>query len=133
MKKQLLLILLAGIFTLASCSSDDDNGDTAEETIVATWNLTAVEPPIFDFSECPTNPTITFNENDSAEWTFFNADNECKGETDTGSWQQNSESNYTVVIPGYGSFDGTVNFQSSNEFTFKSSYESIPVVLYFEK
>ena len=132
MKKYFLLILLAGFFTLASCSSDDDGNDF-ERNIVATWNLTAVEPPLLDFSECSTNPTITFEEDETTEWTFYNADNDCEPETDTGMWNQNTGSNYTVTIPGFGSFDGTVEFQSENEFIFTSSYQTIPVVLYFEK
>lgn len=133
MKKYFLLILLAGFFTLASCSSDDDGGDNTETSIVATWNLTAVEPAVFNFSECPTNPTITFNDDETTEWTIYNSENDCEAETDTGIWRQNSASNYTVTIPGLGSFDGTVEFQNSNEFTFTSSYQTFPVTLYFER
>ncbi len=131
MKKHLLLILLTGIFIFASCSSDDDGATTGD--IEATWNLVASEPPLFDLEQCPNNPTITFNEDDTTEWTFYNAGNECAAESDSGEWQQNSDSNYTVTIPGYGSFDGTVVFQSEDEFTFSTSYQTFPVVLYFEK
>ena len=132
MKKYVLVFLIAGLFTMGSCSNDDDEPTTGGQ-IEATWTLAAVEPPIFDFSECPSNPTITFNDDDTTEWTFYNGDNDCAPETDSGQWEQNTGSNYSVTIPGYGSFDGIVEFQNEDEFTFTSSYQGFPVVLYFEK
>ncbi|WP_424494536.1 lipocalin family protein [Salinimicrobium sp. GXAS 041] len=131
MKKHVLLILLAAAtFSFTSCSSDDDGTTTGD--IKATWDLVASQPPLFDLEECPNNPTITFNENNTTEWTFYNADNDCQAETDSGEWTGDGN-DYSVSIPGYGSFDGTVEFQSEDEFSFTSSYNGLQVVLYFEK
>lgn len=133
MKKQILSILFIGIFTISSCSNDDD-GDNFEGNIVATWNLTAVEPPLLDISECPTEPIITFNDDETTNWTIYDADNNCETETDSGTWEQNSKSNYTITVPGLDTpIVGNVDFQNENEFTFKSTYQTIEVVLYFEK
>lgn len=134
MKKYLLLLAAFGFFFFSSCS-DDDDGDETQNSIVATWELTAVNPTIpgWDPSECPENPEITFSANGAANWTIYNSQNECAAVSSTGDWVQNSDGTYTMTIPGLGEFDGTVNFSGANRFTFNTSVQTIPVVLTFQK
>ncbi len=134
MKKYLLLLAAFGFFLFTSCSDDDDdNGE--EQTITATWELTGISPPIpgLDFSACPENPEITFNTNGTANWTLYDADNDCAAESSTGTWEKNDGNNYTVTIPDLGEVDGTVNFSGENMFTFTTIVQTIPVVLTFQK
>lgn len=134
MKKYLLLLAAFGLFFFSSCS-DDDDGDETQNSIVATWELTAVNPTIpgWDPSECPENPEITFSANGAANWTIYNSQNECAAVSSTGDWVQNSDGTYTMTIPNLGEFDGTVNFSGANRFTFNTSVQTIPVVLTFQK
>ena len=134
MKKYLLLLAAFGFFLFSSCS-DDDDGDAQENTIVATWTLTAVNPTIpgWDISTCSEKPEITFSGNGSADWTLYDAENDCAAVSSTGDWVKNSDGTYTMSIPDVGSYDGTVNFSGANKFTFNTSVQTIPVVLTFEK
>ena len=134
MKKYLLLLAAFGLFFFSSCSDDDDGGET-ENSIVATWELTAVNPTIpgWDLSACPENPEITFSTNGSADWTLYDSENDCAAVSSTGDWVKNSDGTYTITIPDTGEFNGTVNFSGANKFTFNTSVQTIPVVLTFQK
>ncbi|MDX1752498.1 MAG: lipocalin family protein [Salinimicrobium sediminis] len=134
MKKYLLLLAAFGLSLFSSCSDDDDGGET-ENSIVATWQLTAVNPTIpgWDLSACDENPEITFSTNGSADWTLYDSENDCAAVSSTGDWVKNSDGTYTITIPDVGEFDGTVNFSGANKFTFNTSVQTFPVVLTFEK
>lgn len=131
MKKHFILLLVAGLFAFTSCSSDDDA--TEEHTVVGTWNLVAMNPDVVGLDDCPNKPVITFQENGNADWTFYDPDNNCQASTDTGTWELNSGSQYTMIIPGFEPFQGTVEFSSSTQFTFTTTYSGITAVLTFEK
>lgn len=130
MKKYLLLLAAFGVFFLTSCSNDDDAG--SEPSIVATWKLTAMNPPVLDFS-CPEEHTITFNGNGTTNWTVYDSNNDCEGVSSAGTWQKNSDNSYSISVPDFGTFDGTVSFAGANKFTFLTVYQSVNVVLTFEK
>ncbi|NJW51681.1 lipocalin family protein [Salinimicrobium oceani] len=134
MKKYFFLLAAFGFFLITSCSDDDDNG-AENGTIIANWELTAVTPQIpgWDPSACPENPDITFTENGSAMWTLYDSENDCAEFSSSGTWEKNSDNTYTISIPNFGTFDGTVKFSGANKFTFTTSFQSIPVVLTFEK
>lgn len=134
MKKYLLLLAAFGLFFFSSCSDDDDEAE-AETSIVATWELTGVNPTIpgWNLSACSNNPEITFATNGSANWTLYDSENDCAAVSSSGTWVKNSDGTYTINIPGQGEFDGTVNFSGANKFTFNTSVQTIPVVLTFEK
>lgn len=132
-KKHLVFLLVAGLFSLSSCSNDDD-GDTQANTVVGTWTLVEITPAGFiDLEECPNKPVINFMEDLNAEWTFYTQDNNCEGSTDTGTWKQNSATEYTINVPDLGEITGTVTFNSSTNFTFSGSYNSFPFTMTFEK
>lgn len=131
MKKHLILLLVTGLFTFASCSSDDDAKE--EFTVVGTWNLVAMTPDVVGLDDCPDKPIIDFKDDNNAEWTFYDPNNNCQASTDTGTWQHNSGTQYTMVIPGYEPFVGTVEFSSSTRFTFTTTYSGVTAVLTFEK
>lgn len=132
MKKHLILLLVAGLFAFSSCSDDDDNAG-AEASIVATWNLTSINPPVLNLDECSEKPTITFNANGTADWTLYDADNDCTAVEASGTWEKNSATEYSVSVPGFESFDGTVDFKNQNEFTFLTSIQGVPVTFTFQK
>lgn len=133
MKKHLIFLLVAGLFAFTSCSSDDD-GSTSENTVVGTWKLESTNPTIpgLDPEECPSRPEITFNANETADWTFYSEET-CEATTDSGTWSKNSATEYSITIPDYGTFEGTVAFQSAQQFTFSTDYQGFPVQLTFVK
>lgn len=118
MKKQLLLILLAGIFTLASCSSDDDGGVENNDPIVGTWVLVGVNPPLINTDDCPEESTITFNDDNSGTAVFYLESNDCEPETTDGNWENKTNSQYVIEVPIFGRTEGTVEFEGSDEFRF---------------
>ena len=138
-KKHLILLLVAGMFSLTSCSNDDDD-DTSSYTVVGTWELESTNPQIpgLDPDACPNRPEITFNENDTTVWVYYSEENNCEGESSSGTWEKTSDTDYSITIPNYGTYEGTVNFESAQKFTFSTSYKldastSFPVQFTFEK
>lgn len=132
MKNHLILLLVAGLFSLTSCSNDDD-GTTEERTVVGTWTMVEMNPAAFNLEECPDKPIIIFHANENADWTFYSQDNNCEGQTDSGTWQQNSDTEYTINVPNFAELTGTVTFSSASMFTFTSTYQNVPFTLTFEK
>lgn len=135
MKKYLLLLAAFGFFLFTSCSDDDDDNGGETPSITATWELTGVNPtvPGWDFSACEENPEITFNADGTANWTLYDSENDCAEVNDTGTWEKNSDTNYTVEIPGVGEFDGTVAFSGENMFTFTTLVQTFPITFTFQK
>lgn len=136
MKKYLLLLAAFGLFFFSSCS-DDDGDDTNEYSIVANWNLTSVSPEIpgWDFMVCDQNPAISFQQNGTADWTLYDAENECAEVEDSGTWEKNEGNSYTVDIPQFGKVNGVVAFSGENKFTFTTTVPDLPfqVILTFQK
>ena len=132
MKKHLIYLFLASVFTLTSCSSDDDGGEETQ-SIVGTWALVSVQPPVFDPAECPQNPTITFNANNTTQSVFYDAENECAADNSTGTWEKLTDNTYRVTIPDFGPTEGTVNFSGANRFTFTTAVQGINVTMTFDK
>lgn len=131
-QKHLILLLVAGLFSMTSCSSDDE-GTTEERTVIGTWTMVSMNPAVIDLEECPDKPLITFQDDGNAEWTFYTQENNCQGSTDTGTWNQNSATEYTINIPNFGELTGTVNFSSASMFTFTSTYQNVLFTITFEK
>ena len=98
MKK--LLILSIAVFTLFSCSSnDDDNLDL----IVGTWTYTAIDGEVLD--DCDKKSQVTFNENNSySTKSYYTENGDCVLEsTINGTWENNNNNTYSF------SFDGDTN------------------------
>jgi len=105
-----------------ACSDDDDA--SSERDIVGTWMLVeANNVPGFTIDDCTGRSTITFNEDNTATSTFFNAvGDDCLSTTEEGSWSNSSGSNYTIEIPGFDDpVAGTVTFSGADRFTFTSA------------
>ncbi|GAB2774332.1 lipocalin family protein [Salinimicrobium soli] len=131
MKKYLILFLAVSLLGFTSCSDDDDAGNPS---LIATWTLVSVTPSqVYDLSACPNKPVITFNQDDTTDWTVYDPENNCQSSESSGEWQENTNGTYTVTIPDLGTFIGTVNFNGKNEFTFITSYNSFPVTLTFQR
>lgn len=130
MKKHLILLFLMGLFTFTSCSNDDDGKD--DNSIVGTWTLVSVSPPLIDLN-CPQPSVITFTGNGDADWELYAADNNCTLQDDSGSWEKGTGNNYVIYIPDYGAIPGTVNFTDANSFTFTATVQSFSVVLTFNR
>jgi hypothetical protein len=136
MKKHLILLFIVSLFTFSSCSNDDDA--TEENTVLGTWNLVEMSPDVVGLDDCPDKPVIIFEDNGDIQWTFYDSDNNCQASTDSGKWENSSGTEYTLNIPGYDPFVGTVNFDSAEKFTFSTSYQvdastSFPVQFTFAK
>lgn len=130
MKKHLLLLFLLGIFTLSSCSSDDDATD--ENSIVGTWTLQSISPEVININ-CPQPSTINFASDGTADWSLYRSESDCVLEESSGSWEKNSGNEYTMYVPGFQAVPGTVNFTSANSFTFTTTVASASVVLTFNR
>ncbi len=131
MKKHFILLLVSGLFALTSCSSDDDAAK--DYSVVGTWQLESTNPviPGLDPEACPERPQITFKPGGGADWIFYSQEN-CEAQNASGSWSQKSGTEYSITIPDYGTFDGTVTFESAHKFTFSTTYQSYPVELTFK-
>lgn len=132
MKKHLILLLVAGLFSFASCSSDDDA--SPEHTVSGTWALVEVQPEgFFDPNACPDNPTVTFNTDNTTDSVFYDPDNDCAADPSKGTWEDKGNNVYVVTIPNFGPTEGTVEFVNSNRFTFSTTIQGFPATLTFEK
>lgn len=131
-KNHFVFLLVAGLLSLSSCSSDDD-GDTKSNTVIGTWTLVEMNPDVVGLDDCPDKPVINFKADKNADWTVYDTDNNCQESTDTGTWEQNSATEYTINVPELGEISGTVTFNSSTSFTFNGTYQSFPFSMTFEK
>lgn len=122
MKKHFILLLVAGLFAMTSCSSDDD-ADTAEATIVGTWEVTAIESiaPV-DPNQCEGQvSTITFKQDNTLDSTFYFQQNDCVADTAEGTWENQGDGNYVMDFGGdLGELEGEVEFLSPDRFTFST-------------
>lgn len=132
MKKNLFILLLTSIFTLTSCSSDDDAGP--EHIVSGTWALVEVQPEgFYNPNACPENPTVTFNADNTTDSVFYDAENNCEAENSKGTWQDKGNNVYVVTIPNFGTSEGKVEFLTADKFSFSTSIQTIPVTLFFER
>lgn len=138
MKKHLILLLVAGLFSMTSCS-DDDDADTSENTIVGTWEVTAIESiaPV-DPNQCGEQvSTITFEEDNTVDSTFYFESNNCEADTATGTWENLGDGNYVMELGNLGELEGEVTFVNANEFTFSTAVNiqgaSIPATFTLER
>ena len=140
MKKSLILLLVAGMFALTSCSDDDDDADTSNNSIVGTWEVTAIESiaPVDPNDQCENDTsTITFEENNTVESTFYFEANDCVADTATGTWENLGNGDYIMGLGSLGELEGDVEFINSNKFTFSTVIElegiEIPATFTLEK
>ena len=113
--------------SLGACSNDDD-GETTPETdpIVGTWILTEVNPALIDPEACDNPSTITFNENNTGNGTYYLETSNCEAETSTVSWtESNNVYSIQIPIPLIGNQKGNVEFQNNND-RFVFSPQGIP-------
>ena len=106
MKK--LLILTIAMFTLLSCSSDDKN-EIPTNPIVGVWtiqfNKTKLVPkvaPEESEEDCSDNDRMTVTEDGKLTSVYYNeGKGGCiMGETENGTWEDNGNNNYTLIIDG---------------------------------
>lgn len=132
MKKHLLLILVAGFFTLASCSSDDDGDTETGEAIVGTWVLTEVNPALINPQECEQESTITLNQDKTGSGEFYLETNDCEVETSSGNWRYEGNDIYFIEVPFLGGQEGRVEFEGADRFYF-TSQEVTGITLTFDR
>lgn len=134
MKK--ILILMLSVIALTACSKDDNNNDNGEEKILGTWFLVDARAGTVQntLTECNQNSFITFNSDGTGHSEYYEENNgNCEvANSDDGTWENKGNSQYSFSIAGYGTYTGTVNFESSTRFTFTSP-DLAPIVLVFEK
>lgn len=117
MKKYLILFLMAGFFSLAACS-DDDEVNKEPDPIVGTWVLIEVNPEIslIDPAVCDES-TITFEKGGFASAKFYLANSNCESLSSPGTWENKGESTYSISVPFVGTQDINVNFEGSGKFS----------------
>ena len=136
MKKYIVLFLALGLIVTTSCSSDDD--EATARTIVGSWVLVSVQPPVLDPTSCETDSMITFNEDNTAEGAFYFQQSNCDELSSTGTWEKVDGSSYIIDIPQFGELEGDVTFISDDKFTFSTvvvidGVGSVPAVFTFER
>ncbi len=127
MKKFFVLFLSIALF--AACSSDDDEDSNSADPILGTWVLVDASSPLKDEFCLDKESTLTFNSDNTGASTFYLTQANCTATSSTGSWTNRGNSLYTISVPVYGDLQGSVNFSSTNKFTFTF----IGGVLTFEK
>ncbi|TDQ29895.1 lipocalin family protein [Tenacibaculum caenipelagi] len=115
MKKNLILTI--AMFSLFSCSSDDENNT---DPIVGTWYLFSENNE--EVSTCGQKNTMTFNENGTYSETYYytdESDNCVSGGGDEGNWSNKGKENYGL-IPSLENTEGTTKIvfsDNNNTFT----------------
>lgn len=117
MKRLLILFLSMAVF--AACSSDDD-GTQGSDPIIGSWVLVQATPPLDSQFCMDEESTITFNEDETGEATFYLTQMDCEAESSQGNWDNRGNSAYTIGVPVIGDLEGTANF-SGNRFTFTTA------------
>ena len=107
MKK--LLILTVAFFTLISCSSDDNKSEIPTNPIVGIWTIQFNKikvahktAPEESEDDCSDNDRMTVTEDGKLSSVYY-SDNEGKclmGEAENGTWKDNGNNNYTLIIDG---------------------------------
>ena len=116
MKNYLFLCLLA-VFTLASCSNDDDSA-SSNDRILGTWVMTESSVSGFDPNACTEDSFLTFNEDETGTATFYREQNNCEPENASGEWENLGSSTYRIEVPVLGSQTGMVRFEGADTFIF---------------
>ena len=118
MKKYMILLLLTGLFSFSACSDDDDSGKDNNDPIIGTWIVASVDPATINIDACEEDSTITFNENNTGNATFYIEETNCLPANTTGAWSNNGGDEYTISVPVIGDLTGSVDFNGANEFFF---------------
>lgn len=112
MKK--LLILSIAMFTLFSCSSNDENLDP----FIGNWSLFSVNGQEVD--DCYKKNTVIILENGNLTTTSYDViDNECKlDDTSASTWKNKGNGNYGITRIGSAEENVTKVTFNNNTFTF---------------
>lgn len=118
MKKLLTLSIV--IFSLFSCSSNDDNLDP----FVGTWYKFSFNN--IEVSDCEKKSTVTNKENETYTSTsYYISDNDCKTiPLESGTWTNKGSGIYTIIQKGKEAIDIKIIFKDNNN-TFVFSTEKI--------
>jgi len=90
--KQLFLSAFV-VVTLLSCSGDDNESTTQNNSILGTWQLEAgsLNDQNFTLSNCQLQNTVKFTENGRVEFTYYLGSISCHVDAvETGSWSKNN-------------------------------------------
>ena len=133
MKKYIILFLALGLVVTTSCNSDDE--ETAPRTIVGTWILTGIQPPALDPTSCDNDSVITFEEDNTAEASFYFQQSGCEELSSSGNWMRLEGNTYSMEVPEFGELEGEITFLNDDSFTFSTVITvetiSIPAVFTF--
>lgn len=93
MKK--ILILTIALFTLFSCSSDDE--EITQDPIIGIWNLFAIDNN--EVSDCLKQSTWVFNENGTATKQGYEETNrQCNSEPiENATWENLNNGSYRII------------------------------------
>ena len=120
MKKHLIFLLVAGLFSLTSCSNDDDNGPDRQDPILGSWTLTEVNPAAIDIDQCEQDSWITFEEDYTGSAVFYIAETDCVATSGEGAWTNEGNDRYSITVPLLGRISGAVEFSGKDTFYFES-------------
>lgn len=96
-----ILILSLTLFTLLSCSSDDETVDTT--TILGTWKLIS-HSDLTTLPDCMINSAINFKSNNTLSGIVYEPNgNNCDQNNVTGSYSKETETLYKITIPNANS------------------------------
>jgi hypothetical protein len=137
MKKYLILLLVAGLFTFTACS-DDDDANTSNFSIKGTWEITAVESfASIDADQCENRSTVNFKQDNTLDSTFYFEENDCAPENASGTWENLGNGNYVMELGSFGELEGEVNFSGADKFTFSTAMTfdgtSVPATFTLER
>lgn len=115
--------MLMCCFSFTSCSDDDDAN---KERIVGNWILQSINPTTdFDPAACTNNSTVQINNDSTLQANLYLAQNNCDGTSGNGTWQNKGNSLYDLIIPFIGEISGTIDFISSDGFTFTTNNNTV--------
>ncbi|WP_296384595.1 lipocalin family protein [Winogradskyella sp.] len=122
-KLNLLLVVLIGI-TILSCSTDDNNSNSDEPTIIGEWILVnqIYDGQNEDLSDCELQETLTFNSN-GALISYYTDNDPCEFFTENQSFTLNG-TELTILFGQNSNFKFNVLTLSSTELIIENFYRN---------
>jgi len=118
MKK--LLYLFVATALLFSCESNDDDSLSGGDPIIGEWQLTSEkENGVEESTACSRRSKVNF----SADGTFLyqgffsETASDCQTDTSSGTWANDGNSNYTIIIDGDSSTTKITFSNNNNTFS----------------
>ncbi len=148
MRKNIFLMLAAGIFALTSCSDDDNNNNQNDDDVVGTYRLAAVTAPgeqdlnedgvasadLTTEYDCYSDWEIVLHANHTFTRTFnvvsaVDGELNCQmSQTASGTWERNGQTLVMTNTDGDGELTDTFTFSADDQILTQTGPGEFPTI-----